>query len=137
MAPQLVSRKLGNLLILRHSKESPADEEWDACLRLMPTTADELSRLRVLVVTDGGGPTVDQRKRLQRMVQGVAVPIAVVSDSIRIRFVASSVALLTSRIRSFTENEFEEALVYLGMQPDERRTAERYLAEMRAAIRGT
>ena len=57
--PNMVTRRIGPLLILRENKDTPTDDEWDECLSLL---AQDLDDVRVLVVTDGGGPSPAQRK---------------------------------------------------------------------------
>lgn len=134
MSRNMVTRRIGSLLILRENDQTPSDEEWDECLRLLSQYPDELPKTRVLVVTDGGGPTPDQRRRLQRALSGVPVPVAVVSESVRVRFIVSSVALLTSRIKSFSLREFNEALAHLGVDLDDARIAQLNIREMTALL---
>lgn len=134
MPVNMVTRRIGALLILRESAGTPSDEEWDECLRLIPTDPEQLAQLRVLVVTDGGGPTPDQRRRLQRALAGVPVRVAVVSESVRVRFIVSSVALLTSKIQSFSLREFNSALSHLDLPPDDVRAAQQAIREMTAAL---
>ncbi len=134
MPVNMVTRRLGSLLILRENRETPSEEEWDECLRLLRQYPEELPNLRVLVVTDGGGPTPEQRRRLQQALNGVPVRVAVVSESVRVRFIVSSVALLTSRIKSFNLREFNEALRHLELDVDEIRVAQGNIREMTAML---
>jgi len=131
MSRNMVTRRLGNLLILRQNQQSPSDEEWDECLGLL---SPDLDTVRVLVITDGGGPTPEQRRRLDQTLNGTPVRVAVVSDSVKIRFVVSSVAFLTRRIKSFSELEYTEALEHLNLDLDQRRVAQRHVREMTALV---
>jgi D-ribose pyranose/furanose isomerase RbsD len=127
----MVTRRLGSLLILRQNKESPSDEEWDECLKLLAT---DVENVQVLVITDGGGPTPEQRRRLDHTLNGSPVRVAVVSESVRIRFIVSSVAFLTRRIKSFAETEYPDALTHLELDLDQKRLAQRHVREMTALI---
>jgi hypothetical protein len=89
-----------------------------------------MARLKTLVVTDGGGPSPDQRKRLERAMGGIAVRTAVVSESVKVRFITSSVALLTAKIQSFRKSEMSKAFDFLSLDPQERRLALENVAEM-------
>jgi hypothetical protein len=130
----MVTRKIGSLLILRQNKNTPTDEEWDQCLSLLTDDKTSIASVRVLVVTDGGGPTPEQRRRLQTALGGIPVRVAVVSESIKVRFIVSSVALVTSKIKSFDLREFNDALSHLHLGLDEARMAQVNLREMSALI---
>ncbi|MFW5877112.1 MAG: hypothetical protein ACOCXM_10280 [Myxococcota bacterium] len=134
MPGNLTTRQRADLLILRQNANPPSDEEWDACLDLVRQRAHRLDRLKTLVVTAGGTPSANQRKRLQALIQGYKVPIAVVSDSMAVRFVASSVAMLTPRIQSFEASQLDRAYDHLELSVDERSTATGLLDAMAAEI---
>jgi hypothetical protein len=130
MLPNQVTRRIGNLLIIRQNQDTPSNQDWDETLRLMTMNPAEMGRLKTLVVTDGGGPNPDQRKRLERAMGGVAVRTAVVSESVKVRFITSSVALLTAKIQSFRKSEMTKAFDFLDLDPRERRLALENVAEM-------
>lgn len=134
MSRNMVTRRLGSLLILRQNTQPPSDEEWDECLNLLSSDVEEV---QVLVITDGGGPSPEQRRRLDQALNGSPVRVAVVSESVRIRFIVSSVAFLTRRIKSFSETEYTEALAHLELDLDQRRLAQRHVREMTALIERT
>jgi hypothetical protein len=128
--PNQVNRRVGNLLILRQNTETASDAEWDETLELLTKSPHGLAGVKVLVVSDGGGPSAEQRRRLDKVLGGVPVLVAVVSDSSRVRFIVSTVALLTSRIEAFRVSELSEAFDHLYLSPHEREVAERHLQEM-------
>ena len=131
MSRNLVTRRVGRLLILRQNKSNPSDEEWDECLGLLNP---DLDHVRVLVVTDGGAPTPEQRRRLNQTLNGTPVRISVVSESVKVRFVVSSVAFLSRNIKSFAETEYSDALQHLELDLDQRRVAQRHVREMTAMV---
>jgi hypothetical protein len=118
------------LVLLRENTETPRDEEWDETLRLLTLSPAELDRIKVLVVTDGGGPTPEQRKRLSRATGGKPLHAAVVSESVKVRFIVSSVALFMSKVQSFRVDEIDAAFNHLGLSVQERRVATENIAEM-------
>lgn len=134
MLPNQVTKRIGFLVILRENTEAPRDEEWDETLRLLTLHPNDLDKLKVLVVTDGGGPSPAQRKRLDQALKGTPIRVAVVSESVKVRFIVSSVALVTSRIQSFRQNEMDAAFDHLGLDRQARETALRAVREMSAMV---
>jgi hypothetical protein len=130
MLPNQVTRRMGLLMIIRQNHNAPSEQDWDETLRLMTLNPAEMDRLKVLVVTDGGGPTPEQRKRLDRAMSGKPVRTAVVSESVKVRFIVSSVALLTAKIQSFRKTEMEQAFKFLDLDTKERLQALQNVAEM-------
>jgi hypothetical protein len=134
MKKNMVTRRVDSLLILRENRETPTDEEWDYCLELLSTFAPNFSEVKVLVMTAGGGPSTAQRARLSRVAQGHPLRVAVVSESTKVRFIVSSVALFLRDISSFRESEILEAYDHLRMTPSEQLLADRALEEMREEV---
>jgi hypothetical protein len=128
--PNQVTRKVGNLLILRENTQTPSDAEWNETLELLTKSPNGMAGVKVLVVSDGGGPSMDQRRRLDKALGGVPVVVAVISDSSKVRFIVSTVALLTSRIQSFRVSELNKACDHLQLSPSERNLAAKHLKEM-------
>jgi len=128
-----VTRRLGQLVILLQGTASPTDAEWTECLHLVGKVGD-INTTRVLVVTAGGGPTLAQRRALEKVLHGTRVSSAVVSDSVKVRFIVASVALFSTRISTFQLRELHRAYEFLGLTHTEVVDAERTLAEMRAML---
>jgi hypothetical protein len=130
-----VTRKVGSMVILRETAENPSDEEWDETLAILDAHKDELEQIKVLVRTDGGGPSPTQRKKLQQVLRGKVIRVAVVSESVRVRFIVSSVALVTSKISSFRIHETPQAYDYLGLTSRERILVDETLDELSRLVR--
>jgi len=130
------TRRVNNLVICRHNKNDPSDKEWDEFLRAMQA-GDGVGPARVLVVTDGGGPTSDQRSRLKKLVGGVNTRTAIVTDNVKARFVVSSIAFISANIKSFAKHEVDRAYAYLEFEPLQRRTADRHLAELAELVQAS
>jgi len=133
--PTMVTRIIGSVVILRESNDTPTDEEWDGILRILSDNQANLANLKFLVVTDGGGPNHTQRKRLERVLGGRSVRVAVVTDSAKSRFIASAVSLINRDHAGFSTKEIEGAYEHLRMNPLERRQAEVALREMDPLIK--
>jgi hypothetical protein len=122
------------LLLLRQNHGVPSDESWNEVLKLMTADGTPMDQLKCLVVTDGGGPSPEQRKRLERTMSGKTLPTAVVSDSVKVRFIVSTVTLFTAQIKTFRRAELEQAFTFLNVNKKERFDALKNIAEMDALI---
>ncbi len=134
--PTLVSRTPApNLVVSRESFDSPHDAEWREFLKLMEANHGNFDKLRILVVTEGGGPNSAQRARLQTVLNGKPVRVAIVTDSAKSRFIASAVSLFNRDHRGFSKSEMQAAYEHLGLTPMERRLVEQALAQMDPLIK--
>ncbi len=130
---QLV-RKIGSLVLLVENRETPSDAEWNEFLDVFRNHPGELPNLKVLVMTPGGSPNKTQRKQLEVALQGVRFRVAVVSDSITVRFVASSIALFHRDHRSFSVAEIDQAYDHLQLTAPERALAQTTIRELLALL---
>jgi hypothetical protein len=134
--PTLVVRTVApSLVVMRENIETPHDHEWDAFLALLNQNRDNFAKFRLLVVTDGGGPNAAQRKRLDGVLGGRSVRVAVVTESAKSRFIASAISLINRDHRGFSPAEIEAAYTHLALTPAERRLAEAALREMDPLIK--
>ncbi|HEU4580972.1 MAG TPA: hypothetical protein VFS67_22090 [Polyangiaceae bacterium] len=115
-------------------EEPPLNEEWEDWLRLLKSFEKGPDGARVLVLTRGGGPTPHQRSRISQVVGKPNLLVAVVTSSVKVRFIVSSVALVIPRIRSFPWEGLREAYAHLGLSTQEQEQVGRNLAEMRRII---
>jgi hypothetical protein len=128
-----VTRRIGSLVVLLQGTETPTAAEWSECIKLLSATTD-LNATKVLVITDGGGPDLAQRESLEGVLRGRSVSSAVVSDSIKVRFIVATVALFSSRISTFTRSEIEKAYRFLGLTYEEIAAAKKAVVEMRQEL---
>jgi hypothetical protein len=128
-------RVVGSMIVIRQNKETSSDQDWDDFLDILVAHRGDFARLKILVVTDGGGPSVAQRKRLEVALDDKPVRVAVVSDSMRTRFVVSSIALLNPEMSSFRVTEMSQAYDHLSLTLDERSQAKTTLEQLSARIR--
>ncbi|MGD0678241.1 MAG: hypothetical protein ABSC94_22755 [Polyangiaceae bacterium] len=134
MKKNQVVRKLGSLVLTFANESAPTEPEWDEFLSVITTHRPELPKLKFLVVTKGGSPNAAQRKRLEVALGRTRFPVAVVSDAITVRFVASTIALFHRDHRSFSMDQMSLAYDHLQMSPAERTMAEKVISDMRLLV---
>lgn len=131
----MACRRIGDsMIVLRENEDTPADEDWDAFLAMLVHDRDRFPKLKILVMTEGGGPSAEQRKRLKVALDGRPVRVACVTDSVKVRFIASSVALLNRQIRTFSKSELDGAYTHLGMNSAEQKIAAAVLDEIEKQV---
>jgi len=134
--PTLINRTPApNLVVSRETFDSPRDEEWNDFLKLLERQGDNVEKLRILVVTDGGGPNSAQRARLEAVLKGRSVRVAIVTDSAKSRFIASAVSLFNRDHGGFSKAEIKSAYAHLRLNPHECRLVEQALQEMEPLIK--
>lgn len=132
--PTMVTRVIGQLVVLRENDDTPLDSEWDAFLKLLADNRDKFERLKILVVTDGGGPNAAQRKRLETVLSGKPIRVAVVTDSAKSRFIASMISLFNRQHGGFAMKEMVQAYNHLRLTQQERTVAEQTVTELNPLI---
>ena len=134
MSRNQVVRKVGTLIFAVQTEKSPSDHEWAEFLDMLRTHRSEMAKLKILVVTAGGSPSPVQRKQLAEALGGTRFAVAVISDNISARFVASSIALFHRDHRSFSATEITEAYDHLQLTVQERALADTHIRELRALL---
>jgi hypothetical protein len=118
---------IDDLLLCYHDASAPSDDEWQAAMKAIESHRG--STMRALILTLGGAPTPSQQLRIARMKERKSLTVAVVSSSIGIRFVASSLALLTRQIRTFAPHELKRAYDFLDLGQAHEQQAERFFRQ--------
>jgi hypothetical protein len=134
MKKSLAVASVGSMLLARENEHTPTDADWNAFLDLLILNRPHFPQLKILVATDGGGPSAGQIKRLGKALGGGNVRVAVVTDKIRVRFIVSAIALLNSKIKSFARAELHNAYEHLGLTAAEVRLSQQTLLELEALI---
>jgi hypothetical protein len=130
MSRNLVSRIVGSVLVLCENQQTPSDAEWNHTLELLVQLQKTGQNVKVLVITEGGGPNSQQRKQLERTLGAEGVPVAVVSDSLKMRFISAGVALINPGHKGFTRAEVSDAYDHLKLTGSEARQAEMAVRQM-------
>ena len=134
MKKNLLIRRIGSTLVMVENSETPSDAEWNEFLSLLARNRADLPKWKLLVMTTGGGPNTVQRKRLEETLGGTPMRVAVVSDNMKVRFIASTIALFHRDHRSFSGSELTEAYGHLGLSMSEQRQVELAITEMKPSI---
>jgi hypothetical protein len=120
----------GEAMVFLHTARAPSQEEWAHSMQMLERAAStgSFSRIRVLVVTDGGGPDVVMRSELQALFkkQGHSPKTAVVTTSVLSRGIVTAVSWFNPNIKAFAPIHFGQALEHIGLP----RAATRLLREL-------
>ncbi|HYD53569.1 MAG TPA: hypothetical protein VEA99_13120 [Gemmatimonadaceae bacterium] len=126
------------------SNEAPTDAEWDAWLAAVKALGRTVSEFRLLVLTEGGRPTKEQRdrlleaKRAGERAKGKALSeprTALVSSAAGERFLVSVLVFMNPAIRCFAPSEIEAAYAHLRLtDPTERQLADAAVSRLRAML---
>ena len=117
MRARLAFLSFGSVMVVQQGAEPATDSEWRAFMADLGPK--DLSQLRVLILTTGGGPTADQRVELKHFMAGRSVRTAVVSDSIKMRFIIATIALINREHHGFNNRELSKAYDFLALSPSE------------------
>jgi hypothetical protein len=136
MKRNMLTRRAGSLVLLRQNTEEPTDQDWAEFLRLLASQRKEVSApsLRILVYTDGGAVSSDQRKRLAETLGDFHPKVACVSNSVKVRFAGAMIALFQRNYRQFSVAEMKHAFTHLELSPVQRESAEAILYELEAML---
>jgi hypothetical protein len=130
MAIKVVDR----LFIVVYGPDGPSDEEWNGYLK--DVERHGIDRTQQLIVTPGGGPNAAQRGTLNALLAGRSVPVAVMSDSARIRGVVTALSWFNRSIRAFPPNGLHDALAYLEIPATRGDLIQREILRLRALLSG-
>jgi hypothetical protein len=118
-----------------HTAAPPTDEEWRDQLVYVDGRMAELRG--VLVVADGGGPNVVQRKQLAELFQGKLPPVAVITESAMVRGMLVALSWFGLKQRAFAPADFEKALQFLGANGHARTVVTKAIEQLRADVADT
>jgi hypothetical protein len=108
---------LGDVVLSYTSRSSPSDAEWDEYVVAVKSVDGD--RRRALVVTDGGGPSASQRKKLYEAVGPKQQPTAIVTGSVVARGISTAMSWFNPALRVFSPHQLKEALAHLGVPGEE------------------
>ncbi len=103
------------MLILVHTKDAPADDEWKAyCADARKWRAQIRG---ILVLSEGGGPNSVQRGELEAALDRPEAKTAVVTLSRVARGIVTALSWFTPKIKAFSTLQIPAALEYLEVAP--------------------
>lgn len=124
----MLFRLNGSVMVIRQGTEAATEHEWRGLLTELGQ--QDFTKLRVLIATDGGGPSAEQRASLKVIMAGRSVRTAVVSDSIKVRFTIATIALINREHHGFSNRELSQAYDFLQLTPAQRGDTERALRQL-------
>lgn len=107
---------LGEIHVVLLGESTPTDADWNAYMAAVQEARAkglEPERMRTLVITDGGGPSAAQRKRVNDDLQGKPTPVAMVSSSLMVRGVVTALQWFNPLVKTFPPEQVGEALKFL------------------------
>jgi hypothetical protein len=114
MAANMVLDTYDDLIIAVHTSDSPNEPEWDNYLSVVKRS--DPAKTRTIVFTDGGAPNSAQREALNKILNGVSSPGAIVSANRLVRGVVTTLSWFNPKIKAFSPERTEEAFSYLGLK---------------------
>jgi hypothetical protein len=130
-------RVLQDVVIIVHGADPPSNEEWEAWLNYYVQEAAE-DRLPIYVVTEGGGPDVNQRDSLNRRFSKIKPRAAVVTSSRVARGIITALQWVGQiDLKGFAPEKRHEALVFLGVRPDMLKAIDAAVRDMQREIQTT
>ncbi|MCK6586670.1 MAG: hypothetical protein L6Q76_03690 [Polyangiaceae bacterium] len=126
--------KVEKFVVAVHSKEPPADDEWNQYIQFCARTYTPGDFMKSLIITDGGAPTTTQRmilnEKLSEYVRGNKhlFRSAIVTSSTFVRGVVTALSWFNSGICAFSPQNLEDAMNYLEIPAQ-------YHAEIRILIK--
>jgi hypothetical protein len=130
----MVSRRAGPVLAIRQNRQEASAADWADLKKVLASYREDLERTKFVVYTDGGTLTATQRRDLAQVLGDAHALVAVVSDSMKVRFAGATISLFQKNYRQFTTNELPEAYEHLGISPSERRQVEHVLKELEEIV---
>lgn len=136
MKRNMLTRREGPLVITRQNTDEPTESDWNEYLRLLAAQLRETNpnSLRILVYTDGGAMSSEQRKRLAQTLGDCQPKVACISNSVKVRFAGAMIALFQRNYRQFSVAEMKQAFGHLELKPAQREFAEKVLYELEADL---
>jgi hypothetical protein len=119
----MIVRQVGagenDVLLFLHTARTPERNEWSEMMAGIAryTRLGDFRRLRILVVTDGGGPDTAMRGELQAFYKSRnhSPKTAVVTTSVVSRGIVAAVNWFNPHIKAFSPRSFPDALAHLDL----------------------
>ncbi len=119
MCSRLVNVRENDVICLLHTDRAPTQAEWSAAIALANDYAarGDVRRLRVLAITDGGGPNLEMRDEAGRFYRThhFMPKVAAIMTSVFARGITAAASLLNPHVRAFSPRQFAEALTHLEL----------------------
>lgn len=112
-------KMVGTLHVITVGGKDPTQEDWVTYMQAVISEEKRrgvnVTEMRTLVFSDGGGPNAAQRKMANDVLKGRPTPIAVVTNNFVMRGVITALQWFNPQCRAFMPNAAGEALKFLGI----------------------
>ena len=130
-----VVEALDGVMVFVHSKNMIPVPQGESFLSFVQSRSAEVSQMKSIAISDGGGPTSLQRKRLQEFVQTKTAPKAsVVTNSQIVRFAVAAITLFNSNVKVFDPRDMAEALRFLQLEKQQESGLLAAIEQMRNSV---
>jgi len=110
---------IGEMLLGVHNASTPSNDEWAVYLDLSRTMYARrdagATGVCQMIITAGGAPNLDQRRSANLVGKGRPLPVAVLSESLIVRFAIRALVVANPNIRAFAPAQLARALAWLGV----------------------
>jgi hypothetical protein len=129
MTTSMCWRASGRMVVVVHGAQNPSNLEWQGLLKQIAERGRG-GDLRVLVVSHGGGPDVDQRKALVRAVGSTPAPVAIMTNSRLVRSMIAAMSFFNKLLLAVDLHDVSRAFTHLGLSGAEQLLAKKVRAEL-------
>lgn len=125
-------------LVVCQGKAPPADDESSRYLEALARYVETTAQPRVLVITSGGAPNPEQRKKLDRITRQNRgqIKFAIVTGSTFARGVVKAIRLIHPFYQAFAPGEMDDALRFLDVRSADVLEVTGYAGELQASLTG-
>ena len=118
VAKSLVLGEACGCLIVCQGRETAAHDEWNRYMEALARYVEATAKPRVLVITAGGSPAPEQRKRLELIIHPhrARIKFAIATDSTFARGVVRAIRLFYPFCHAFALEALGEALDFLDVR---------------------
>lgn len=126
-------RRRGRLVVTVHTSSNPSDRDWT---EYMSGFADylPLEDQRIFVVSEGGGPDSAQRRNLTNALAGAIVPVAILTNSWRMRGAGVAVSWFNPSIKIMAQGAMDQAFEHLELTAAERLECRAIVRELQTRL---
>ena len=107
---------LGTLHVIVVGEQSPTADDWKKYVEALVAEEKrgiDVTQMRTLVFSDGGGPDSGQRAVVKNLLNGRATPLAIVTGNAFMRGLVTALSWFNPKARAFAPNDVGAALDFL------------------------
>lgn len=137
MSKTIIWKRVDRLMLLVHSDESPAQEEWRAYASELVTAVRQRDIDALVVFTDSAGPSPSQRKAVAVVSEvNKAFQTTVITHAAFARGIVTALSWLGVNIKAFAPSEATNALAHAQVSEASREQVLATLASARLELIG-